>query len=238
MIKFVIYEDNEQFKKIIKRVINKLMFPISEEFKIIYFSNYGNLLETTIKQVEERKIYILGISVGNVSGLDIARKIRDYDWRSIIIILSIHYDLIYDALKTRLMLLDFISKYDDYEIKLMDSLQIALKAVRATNLLNLEYKHNFSKIDLNSIVYLTTDLDKRRTVIRTYSEIYYSNKTLYQIKNDLPDFFKYSHRACIINSNNIKSLDLKNKRITFINNEIVSLLSEKYKKDIINICKK
>ena len=232
-MKFIIYEDNEQYKKTIKKVIEKLMMQETIEYKTLEFSKYDKSLETIINKGDEQKIYILGITVGNVSGLDIAKRIRDNDWKSIIIISSAHYDLIYSALKTRLMLLDFISKFDNYENNLFDALKIALKASNVRNLLSLEYKHHFSKIDLDSIIYIATDTEKRRVVIKTCSENYYSNKTLSKMKMDLPNFFQYSHRACIVNSNNIKKVDSKNKIITFKNNEMLSLLSEKYKKEVI-----
>jgi len=237
VLKFIIYEDSEPFKTKIKKVVENLMLPMTTEYKTLEFSKYDKLLETTINKDDEQKIYILGIAVGNVSGLDVAKKIRDNDWKSIIIILSAHYDLIYTALKTRLMLLDFISKFDNYEKNLLDTLKIALLILNIRNLITLEYNYHITKIDLDSILYITTDTEKRRIVVRTRSKIYYSNKTLSKIKIELPDSFKYSHRACIVNSNNIKGVNLKSRVITFKNDEIVALLSEKHRKKIIEICK-
>ena len=81
-------------------------------------------------------------------------------------------------------------------------------------------------------MYITYDSFIRKTKIITYNEIYETIATLKQIKEKLKGNFVYSHRSCIINLNNVKSIDYKNKIITFKNNTNIDLLSRNYIKEV------
>ena len=109
MLHFIVCDDNVVIREKINKIITKLMLPTDVEYKTIFFSQYDKQFFQTINKKVGKKIYILDIEVGTYSGIDIARKIRERDWESIIIILTAHYELAYDSFKKRLMLLDFIS---------------------------------------------------------------------------------------------------------------------------------
>ena len=67
----------------------------------------------------------------SISGIDIARKIRKDDWDSIIIFVTSHNELGYQALKAQIMLLDFISKYDDFENNFVLTIKKAISLINS-----------------------------------------------------------------------------------------------------------
>lgn len=232
MLHFVICDDSLTIREKVNKVITKLMIPSDIEYKTMFFSKYDKDFFRFADKKVGKKIYILDVEVNCQSGLDVARKIREKDWDSIIIILTAHYELAYNAFKNRLMLLDFISKFDDYEQNLFDSLKLALKASNIRKQLSFEFNRVSYKIDLDDILYVIKDTAKRNSIIKTFAKEYITAISLSEVKEMLSDNFIQTHRACIVNKNNIKRIDFKNNVITFNNNEEISLLSKTYKKDV------
>lgn len=232
MLHFVVCDDSSVIREKIVKVITKLMVPTDIEYKTLVFSQFDKNFLQFIDERVEKKIYILDVEVNSHSGLDISRKIREKDWDSIIIILTAHYELAFDAFKNRLMLLDFISKFDDYEHSLYDVLKLALKASNIKKQLTFEFNRILYKIDLDDILYIIKDTAKRNSIIKTFSKEYSVALNLNEISTMLTDNFIQTHRACIINRENVKNIDFKENTITFNNNEKISLLSKTYKKEV------
>jgi two-component system response regulator AgrA len=232
MLHFVVCDDNVTIRENVNKVITKLMLPTDVEYKTLMFSQYDKSFAQFIDKKVGKKIYILDVEINAYSGLDIARKIREKDWESIIIILTAHYELAYDAFKNRLMLLDFISKFDNYEHNLYDVLKLALKASDVKKQLSVESNRTLYKIDMDDILYIMKDTARRNSIIKTFSKEYSVPLTLSEIMAMLPDNFVQTHRACIINRENVKNIDFKENTITFKNNEQISLLSKTYKKEV------
>lgn len=128
MVNFVVCEDN---KIILQRnidIINRVMFKNNLSYKVYSFSNYSKELNDLIKLDVGKKIYILDIELEDVSGLDIARDIREEDLKSFIIISTSYIDYLPYTLKSKLMLFDFVSKFEDYDANLSSILDRALNS--------------------------------------------------------------------------------------------------------------
>jgi len=236
MLNFIVCDDEEPIRKNIINIISKIMMPIENEYKTYEFNNYDKEFMYILNKQIGKKIYILDIEVKEKSGLNIAKQIRENDWDSIIIILTVHYELTYEALKSRLMLLDFISKFNQYENKLKEVLTLALKIFNCGNILSFIFKHVDYKIPYSDILYIVKDSDSRKIIIRTFYNDYLSNMTLNEIEKKLNNDFCRTHRACIVNIKNVKSFDYSNRVITFKNNEKINLFSRTYKKEVQKVC--
>lgn len=232
MLNFILCDDEEVIIKKIVKVISKLMMPIETEYKTYEFDNYNKSFEHVSNSNLGNKIYILDIEVNGKSGLDTARKIRDKDWNSVIIILTAHYEMAYEAFKGRLMLLDFISKFDSYEKNILEVLKIALKAAGTKPKLCFEFNYVSYKIDFDDILYIMKDEAERKINIKTYYAQYSTAMTLSEISERLDSRFCRTHRACIVNRDTVKGIDSKNNKIIFKNNEEIYLLSKNYKKEV------
>ena len=129
----------KKFRDKITLVIDKMYMNNDSDYKIHEFTKYDDDFEEMIKNNLPSKIYILDIEMkDSISGIDIARKIREEDWNSIIIIVTSHTELGYEALKAQIMLLDFISKYNECEENLRDILTRAIEKVNEKKLFSLK----------------------------------------------------------------------------------------------------
>ena len=140
MIKFIVCDDIKEFRLKIKDFINDVLVGSKLEYDVIQFEKYDKDFAKLIKDDGAAKIYILDIELKEgISGIDIARRIRKVDWNSIIIMVTSHNELGYDALKAQIMLLDFISKYDNCDRNLKRVLKKAIKQIDSKKVIAYEY---------------------------------------------------------------------------------------------------
>ena len=230
MINFIVCDDNEVILKKVESVILKRMMKNDFAYKTYMFTDYGDEFDKVVNQKLSNKIYILDIEVPGNSGIDVARSIRNKDIDSIIIFLTSHEELGYMVLKSELMFLTFISKYDQYEENLEKAIGKGIELVGKKQYIKLEDRG--VAYTLNEILYITKDSVERKTIIKTdYSE-FKLNKTLLEIMEHLDENFKQTHRACIMNTRRIRSFDVKKKLVTFDDGSKVNLISDSYKKGL------
>ena len=231
-MEFVVCDDERGFNNKIEAVINKMYMNNDENYNVRCFTRFNDEFASLITDGVP-KIYILDIEIKNsISGIDIARKIRNIDWRSVIIFITSHSELGYDALKAQIMLLDFISKFDDFENHLESTLQ---KAIRYAGKIS-TFKFNVDGISyiihLNDILYIAKDTVDRKCIIKTsYNEIEV-NKSLSYFEDKLDDRYCMTHRSCYVNTSRIFRVDWKNNIIYFDNGDYTELLARDKKKGL------
>ena len=229
-MEFVVCDDEELFRRKVKEIIDKIYMANDEYYHINEFDKFNKSFEKLINDGCP-KIYILDIEMkDDVSGIDIARKIRNNDWESIIIFITSHNELGYQALKAQIMLLDFISKYDDYENNLEKVIKKAIGMANSKKTMTFNSDGISYVIHLNDILYIVKDTVDRKCVIKTtYTEIEV-NKSLNYFVNNLDDRFYMSHRSCIVNTEKIEKVDWKDNVIYFNNGDSIDLISRDKKR--------
>jgi two-component system response regulator AgrA len=232
MLNFVICEDNKKNREKLINIITKIMMPYDFDYIVHEFEDYDNKMNKLINETYEKKIYILDIELPSRSGLDIARKIRTRDWESIIIVCTAYYDLALEAIKNRLMLLDFISKFNNFEERVKTSIELAIKILENKKELILENGNILYKIKYDDIVYIVKDTLERKSIINTVNGEYKVSQNISSIMRSLDARFFQTHRSCIVNKEYIKEIDFKEGKITFDNNEFVYLLARGKKKGL------
>lgn len=231
MVKFVVYDDEEVFRSNIVKSIDRVMTKSKMEYSIEEFSKYNSKMQKVIDD-ESSKIYIMDIEIPNgLSGIDVARKIRVDDWNSIIILVTSHMDMGYDALKAQIMLLDFISKYNNCNISLERTIKKATLKINNKKVLIFESNDITYKVYTDDIVYIVKDTIDRKCVIKTiYNEVIV-NENISTLFNMLDGRFFMTHRSCIINTEKIDRIDWKNNIIYFKNGFKTDYLSRDKKKE-------
>lgn len=232
MVKFVIYDDEKSFRNNIKESITNVMSELDIEYKIEEFDKYNNKMMKTIND-DSSKIYIMDIEIpGGMSGIDVARRIRTKDWNSIIILVTSHVDMGYEALKAQIMLLDFISKFNDCKGSLEKTVKKAINKIDNKKVLIFENSEMTYKVYTDDIIYILKDSIDRKCIIKTdYNEITV-NETITSLSNMLDSRFFLSHRSCIVNTEKITMIDWKNGIVYFQNGDTIDYLARNKKKEL------
>lgn len=220
----IVVEDNRILRKREIEAIRKALKDY--DYKIVEYSDFTKELKKLI-QTPDFKIYVLDIELLNSSGIDIANYIRDFDDTSEIIMCSFHYELEYKVLKSKLKILDFVSKYDNAYVNLTN-LILEVFNKHSRKVLKITDKNTILFIVMKDILYISKEKNTRKCVIKTFNNEYLVNKNLEEIKQILNENFIQVSRSCIVNQNNIEEYNFKDSKIKFKNGDEVFELSKNY----------
>ena len=220
----VVVEDNRILREREIEAIRKALKDY--DYKIVEYSDFTKELKKLI-QTPDFKIYVLDIELQNSSGIDIANYIRDFDDTSEIIMCSFHYELEYKVLKSKLKILDFVSKYDNAYVNLTNViLEVFNKHSR--KVLKITDKGAILFIVMKDILYISKEKNTRKCVIKTFNNKYLVNKNLEEIKQELNSDFIQVSRNCIVNQNNVEEYNFKDSKIKFKNGEEIDVVLKSF----------
>lgn len=232
MINFIICDDNKYVRNINESIISKITMKYDFNYKIHLFEKYDSKFKKIINSLSDIKIYILDLEMPGKTGIDIAREIRKIDWDSIIIILTSHDELELRLLKDKLLIFDFISKFEDYETRLTDTINLVIKRLDTKKVISIKSEKELYYLKIDDILYIYRDNVLSKTIIMTNEQEYIIRDSLMQIISKLDKRFIRTHRACFVNKDKIKSINFKDNIIYFNNETSTDYLSRNYKKGL------
>ena len=229
MIYFVIVEDEDKMITHIKDVVTKALFGSKIEFKFKTYNKYNKELSDLTKDLSIIKVYVMDIELdGGISGLDIAKKIREEDWDSNIIFLTSHDHMFETAFRNIYNIFDFIEKFDNMDNRLMKD----IKNISKHSFDNKTFRYNNRNSDLQiyykTINYITTN-DRKLTIV-TDTNTFEITMTLSKILEELDDpRFKQIHKSAIVNKDKIANIEWNKGYFITENGDQQYLVSKNYK---------
>ena len=167
-----------------------------------------------------------------VSGIEIAKYIRENDWESEILFLTSHDKMFETAYRSVYEIFDFIEKFHQMEKRLKKDLKIIYRR----NFDNKMFKYKNRNIDIQvfyrSITHLCRDKETRKLIINTDKNKYAINLNLAEALEYLDERFKQVHRACIVNTERVEVYNWGKGYFVVDNGKKVYMLSKKNKKEI------
>lgn len=234
MINFIIFEDNKLYQEQYKSIILKIIAPQKEKYHIHIFNEYNDQMQDLIVNGNGKKIYLLDIEVPGKNGLKVAKEIRKTgDWQSQIIIVTSYESFKEQGFTSKLLMLDFISKKENIESKILSAIKTALEIQSLNKSYNFTYNNEFYQIPYDDILYFEKCVNNNYTSLITKDNTYKIKKSIKNIEEELSnifDFFK-THQSCIVNTRNIVRIDY-NQNIIYFRNKKTNLLARNKKKDL------
>ena len=234
MINFIIYEDEQEFCDLYTDVILKFMGGNDNSYKITIINKYDKETPKTLANLKGKKIFLLDVKVPGKSGLDLAREIRmDGDWLSQIIIITNYEQYKNINFTGKILMLDFISKNKEIRPYLSEALLVVYNIICGQKSLNFQYNGEIFQVPYNEILYIEKNLNDNYSTIVAVDRKIQIKQTISNLDDFLksdPRFMK-THRSCIVNLSNVRSIDLKNSIIKFKNTQ-TDLLSRSKKQEI------
>lgn len=218
MINCIIYEDNEKMQELYQKIINDFFEEKNILVSFCIYDKYKPNLEDELFNIIGEKIYILDIEVPGKSGLDLARIIRNSgDWNSPLIIVTSYEHLKNKSFTSKMLMLDFVSKKENIELRLKESLELANVIIDNNETYTFQYNGELYHIEYKNILYFKKDLNDNYTFLYTKKNIFKIKESIIQIENIIKDnkSFVKTHRSCIVNIDNIEYFDIKNNIIYF-----------------------
>lgn len=234
-MKFIVVEDERDAQEKIKKLLRKISVQTQIDLEIEYFKNYDEKLQKEIDNTLYPKIYIMDIELdGEVSGMEVAEKIRDNDWDSEIIFVTTH-DKFFDKVHRQILeVFDFIEKFQDMENRLEKDIKLILSKKADKKLLKIKGNHADVEIYMRNILYILRDKEERKSIIYTDTDdvTFKVSNSLIDLLDRLDSRFVQTHKSCIANKNRMVERNYAKGYFILDNGKKVDYLSRKYRKGI------
>lgn len=226
MVNIIIVEDNKNYRVRTKDIVESYMMGTNVNYTIKTFEKYTDKLRKIIEHNDDgHYVYILDIELqDDDSGIDIANDIRSkHDYDSIIILETGYKELLSEAQRLRLSILDYVCKSINYDKNIVELLDLSLDIFGYKRSVKFQVERVDYNLKYDDIYRIETDntSSERKCVVITKNKRYNVKKPFYFFEKQLnTDFYKIN-KGCVININKIKKCDYNKNAITFDNGEIL-----------------
>lgn len=201
MINIAICEDEKEMQYLIENYIDKILKDIEREYKIQKYSSGEELIECDLKGID---ILLLDIQMGQMNGMDTARKIRTVDNKMEIIFITSLIDYVQDGYEVRAY--RYLLKPIELE-ELKKHVLNCIKEIEVNkkNYIVIKNKSNTYKIHSDEIKYV--EVQKKDMLIHTVNKNFDVRYSLEKIEKDLNlEKFVRCHKSFLINLSYVENI--------------------------------
>lgn len=227
-MKIVICDDSKSDALAAKEVIKQTLHGLHIKAEFDYYSNATDIERKLIIKKEPLDILILDIDMPEISGIELAERLRANNLKLIIIFLSNHEEYVFKAIEFQPF--RYIRK-----IKLKAEMPLAIKAAARSIELQrdkqivLNTDDGEIRVMISEIIYFETERRKIAIHLQNGGKLLV-NKTISQIQEEISnEKFIMIHRSCIVNANYISNMK---DSIIYLKNGEQLLASRRKFKDI------
>ncbi len=217
MIPVYICDDEQAISQRLKKIIlDQIMILNSDMGPVQTADCPAGLLELQ-QQNMVPAIYFLDIDFpGQISGLELAQKLRRYDPRGFIVFITAHGDLAFETFRLRLEAMDYIVKgdYDAMSVRVRDCLTSIQDRLRDEpsgqgRYCTLKLFDTIRHIPIEDILYFEALGYKHTLRLHLVNELLEFNSSLEHFGEQLGDGFWRCHRGFLVNREHIRTVHLK-----------------------------
>ena len=161
----------------------------------------------------------------NMTGLDIAEKIRELNKNCYIIFVASNMSYITQAFQYKAF--DYLFKYTLTVDTISHTLQRLFDDISNYTCKFLKVDNKGTFLDLNGIQYI--EKNGMKLIYHTYTDNFQTYNSFSKIINKLPENFVRCHKSFIANINNISSISLSDNNSIYFKNDEMCYIGPKYK---------
>lgn len=220
MLNFVLCDNNPSYLNSLEKALNKLILKNNFCADIVFKSD--NVSEVS-NYIRDNSVDVLFL---DASGIDIAKKIREYNKNMYIIFITSRKE--YTSLAFEIKAFDYLPKklsIDRLEktlIRLFDDIKSSSNIFIPLN--------NKTFINQDDVCYIKKD--GMKAIVKTYNSTFETYSSFNKLFEKLPNNFVRCHKSYIANINNISRIEFGDSMVFFGDNE-KCYIGPKYKDNII-----
>ena len=227
MLDIFVCEDNAAQRRTVVNIIQNTVLIEELDMQITLATGDPYMLLEKVETRQNTGIYFLDIDLNsNMNGMKLAQQIRLYDPRGFIIFITAHSEMSYMTFQYRVEAMDFVLKDNPAEakVKLRECLLSAmerhtLQTNKTHKVYTLEVGGRKISVDYEDILFFETSSNIHKVILHAKDRQIEFPSTLKELTGVLDSNFVRCHRAFLVNKNNIKEVDTKNRIIHFANGE-------------------
>ncbi|WP_286906803.1 LytR/AlgR family response regulator transcription factor [Clostridium sp. UBA1652] len=227
MIRVFICEDNEIQRKRYKKVVENTIDIENLDMQLVIDTEKPEEIIEYVKTNKGIGLYFLDIELEGqkMDGIKLAAEIRKYDPLGFIVFITSHVEMSHLAFKYRIEAMEYIEKYKFDEIKeriaecILDANNRYTSSKSEIKIFNLKIEGKIIAIEQDRILFFETLSGKHKILLHGIGRQLTFSGNLNDIEKELDDNFYRCHKSYIVNKNNIRKIDTKNKIIHMLNGE-------------------
>lgn len=225
MVEIFICEDDKMQREKLTDYIQDYIVMTGLDMKITISTGNPNEIIEYIKKHTVNGLYFLDVDLqAEITGIELAAKIREYDTRCALVFITTHPELMSLTFTYKVEAMDFIAKGDFAEVRkrVVDCIRLANKRLLKGENKKIFQVKNGNKIigeEYANIMFFETSPNKHRIILHARNR----QVEFYGKLNDIEklDSCLYRcHRSYVINKENIAEIDVKNCEISMLNGEV------------------
>lgn len=214
--------DALEAKKVIRNTLNNL----NKEAEIEYYLNAEDIQNKLLKRKEPLDLLILDIDMPEISGLDLAEKLRANNLKLLIIFLSNHEEFVFKAIEFQPF--RYIRKIK-LETEMPIAIQSAVKVIAANSDLQitLETDDGNIRIMMSEIMYYETEKRKVAVILKNGKKLIVTKNITEMQEYIQNEKFIMIHRSCVVNVDHVHNIH--DYAVILDNNETLIVSRPRYK---------
>ena len=227
MLNIFVCEDNAAQRRTIVQIIQNTVLMEELDMQLVLNAGDPYVLLEKVKTSHNTGIYFLDIDLhSDMNGMKLAQQIRLFDPRGFIIFITAHSELSFMTFQYRVEAMDFVLKDNPAEakVKIRECLLNAMERYTLqTNKTHKVYTAQVGgrkiSVDYDDIFFFETSGNIHKVILHAKDRQIEFSGTIKELEGILDDSFIRCHRSFLVNRNNIKEADAKNRIIYFTNGE-------------------
>jgi len=207
MINILLCEDEEGTLDRIRKYIDSIRSQIKYPVNIIEYTSAGKVLKRLHSADDVSDILITDIDMPEVSGMEMARVIRDEQLDVVLIFMTAHVEYVFQSFEYAPF--RYIRK-EFMEIELLPALQAACEKVNASRDISLPIKTQDGLLAVRTRDILYYELENRKCIVYTVQNRQYETwKTISELREEMGEMdnsFIQIYRGCLVNKYYVKTI--------------------------------
>ncbi len=227
MLDIFVCEDQDAQRRTIVQTIQNAVLIEELDMRLAFDTGDPYALLEKVRSSRNTGIYFLDIDLNSeMNGMKLAQQIRLFDPRGFIIFITAHSELSFMTFQYRVEAMDFVLKDNPAEAKvkirecLLNAMErYTLQTNRTHKVYTVEAGGRKICVDYEDIFFFETSGNIHKVTLHARDRQIEFSGTIKELAGTLGDDFVRCHRSFLVNKNNIKEIDSKNRIIYFTNGE-------------------
>ena len=243
MIPIYLCDDAPGIRREIRRELEKEILISGYDMEIVCDSGNPREILKTLGEKRQRGIYFLDVDLkeAQYTGFTLGQEIRKTDPRGFLIYVTAYGELAFDTFRYKLEALDYIVKGNRQEMYqgIRRCLEVIEERLRREHgeerpYFTVKFMDTLRHIPLDEILFFETGEKSHRIILHGIRETMDFTGSIQELEKELAGRFVRVHRAYLANADLVKSLDMRQKKVVFVNGE-TCLFSRKAKKELLEL---
>lgn len=243
MVPIYLCDDEPGIRRAIRRKIEKEILISGYDMEIAAECAAPEDVLSYLRENRRRGIYFLDVDLKNdrYTGFTLGQAIRREDPRGFLIYVTAFRELAFETFRYQLEALDYIVKDDPEEMfagirRCLASVVERLQSEKedGRKYFTVKFMDTVRHIPIDEILFFETGAKSHRIILHGLKEQFDFTGSIQELQQELGQQFLRIHRAYLANVNQIKYLDVKERKVIFSNGE-ACWFSRKAKQELLRL---